>query len=107
MRNLWRRLHENNQLEIYFATSDKAIVGGMLIGKFGSFLHALASFNTDEGRKMKSNTLLKDHIIKLYAMSGCSFFEMGRMAVSGIDEFKLSFGATRYSIWQLYRNNLP
>jgi hypothetical protein len=107
MRNLWKKLYENDQLEIYFALSNKTIVGGILIGKFGNFIHALASFNSDEGRKMKSNTLLKDYIIKFFAQSDYHTFELGRRAVGSIDDFKLSFGANNYPIYQLFRNDLP
>jgi hypothetical protein len=107
MRNLWQQLARNNQLEIYFSVSANAIVSGLLIGKFGKLIHALASFNTEEGRKIKSNTLLKDHVIKTYAQSQYQFFELGRTSAPGIDDFKISFGAENCSFYQLYRNNLP
>ena len=108
MRVLWKQLLQNDQIEIYFSESNQEILGGVLIGKFGTTIYMLATFSSSEGRKKYSVALVMDCIIKKYAQSNYTYFDLGNTAgTQGIDEFKLQFGATYYSIRQIYRNHLP
>jgi len=107
MRTLWERLVINEQIEIYFATIGDEILCGTLLGKFGASLYSLASFSTPKGRKKNGLTLVLDHVLKKYAQSDYSTFDFSNLTGTGIDAFKLSFGAACYPIHQIYRNNLP
>lgn len=107
LRMLWEKLLSNRQIEIYFATVDGEVISGNLIGKFGASLYSLAAFSTSEGRRKNALTIITDHILKKYAKSNYSTFDFGSLTGTGIDDFKSSFGAKRYSIYQIYRNELP
>ena len=107
MKALWGKLSSNHQVEVYSASDSDEMLCGTLVGKFGSTLYSLASFSNEKGRKKNGLTLITDHVLKKYAGSSYSIFDFGNLAGTGIDDFKLSFGAERYPIYQVYRNNLP
>lgn len=107
MHLLWQKLVDQHQAEIYFSQVNNQPIAATLIGKFGTTLSSLASTSTEEGRKQNSMTLLTDHVIKKYAASSFTTFDLGTRAIPAIDDFKISFGAKNYSILQLYRNQLP
>lgn len=107
MHLLWKKLIDQQQAEIYFSQVNDQPIAATLIGKFGTTLYSLASTSTEEGRKQNGMTLLTDHVIKKYAASSFTTFDLGTRAIPAIDDFKISFGAKNYSILQLYRNQLP
>lgn len=107
MKALWERLSSNGQVEVYFASDNNEMLCGTLVGKFGATLYSLASFSTERGRKKNGLTLVTDHVLKKYADSNYSIYDFGNLAGTGIDDFKLSFGAEHYPIYQIYRNSLP
>jgi hypothetical protein len=107
MNTLWKKLVDLQQAEIYFSQINGNPIAATLIGKFGTTLYSLASTSTEEGRKQNGMTLLTDHVIKTYASSSFTTFDLGTRAIPAIDDFKISFGAKNYSIHQLYRNQLP
>jgi hypothetical protein len=107
MRMLWENLEVNGQIEVYFAAIGREMLCGTLLGKFGTSLYSLASFTTPRGRKKNALTLVTDHVLKKYAQSDYSTFDFGNLTGTGIDNFKLSFGAVCYPIHRIYRNDLP
>ncbi len=107
MKKLWMQLITKGQAEIYFSEFEGKSIAGTLIGKFGTTIYSLASTSTQEGRRLNGMTLLTDHIIKKYSTSNYEIFDLGTRAVDSIDDFKLSFGANSYPIYQLFRNDLP
>jgi len=108
MRDVWKNLYRNQALEIYF-TKNKAgnIISGFLLGKTEHQLFYLDSFSTRDGRKQNGITLIIDHIIQANSQSAYSWLDLGDMGPASIAEFKMSFGPSRYSYHQYYRNNLP
>jgi len=107
LRALWEKLSFNGQIELYLAAIDEELFCGTLIGKFGTTLYSLAAFSTANGRKTNALTQVTDHLFQKYAQSHYTVFDFGSMTGTGIDDFKLSFGAERYRIYQIYKNNLP
>ncbi len=108
MTELWRRLLQNNELEIYFSTIQSGeTISGLLLGKGARELYYLESASTHEGRKLNGIALLIDYIVQEYAQSVYQYFDLGGKGPAGVAEFKLSFGSKEYSYTQYYRNNLP
>ena len=108
MTEMWRRLLQNNELEIYFSKNKSGeITSGLLLGKGARQLYYLESASTHEGRKLNGIALLIDYIVQEYAQSVYQYFDLGDKGPAGIAEFKLSFGSKEYSYTQYYRNNPP
>lgn len=107
MYSLWEKLLQNNQAELYLVENENDILCGFFLAKYESQLYMLAAFSSEEGRKKHSVALVMDYIIKKYAQSNYTHFDLGNTGTQGIDEFKLRFGATYYPICQIYRNHLP
>lgn len=94
-------------LEILISNQYNKVLGGAILIKHRSTIYYLASFSSHEGRKLNSMTLLLDYVIQQNALGHHKFLDLGLKGTEGIEDFKRSFGAQGYRIYQAYKNSLP
>lgn len=84
------------------ATKDGALLGGVIMARYGTTWEYLAGFNTDAGQKANTGQLLLWRAIEEMKSRGAAHFDLGGMdselTPPGIYRFKEGVGGERYRL---------